>query len=129
MLTYICSTRNWQLLLILTLWNYFKSKYLLQTFNLYKIPAKEYHLVDRWAAENISFVNIISEIFRICPPNITELQNPKEDENFHILNFSFFKCPILLNVRSTIIFEKKKKCPRNTTFLYIFLYKIQNRSP
>ena len=28
--------------------------YILQTFNVYKIPAKEHHLVDRWAADVIS---------------------------------------------------------------------------
>ena len=47
MLTYICPTRNWQLFLILTHSNYFKCKNLLQTLNVFKIPPKEHHLVDR----------------------------------------------------------------------------------
>ena len=45
---------NWQLFLILRHWNVFKCKNLLQTLNVYKIPAKELHLVDRWAADEIS---------------------------------------------------------------------------
>ena len=54
LLTYICSTRNWQLFLILTHRNLFKGKNLLQTLNLFKIPPKEHHLVDRGAADEVS---------------------------------------------------------------------------
>ena len=40
--------------LIVTHLNYFKCKNLLQTLSGYKIPAKEHHLVDCWAADVIS---------------------------------------------------------------------------
>ena len=52
-LTSICATRNCQLFLILTNWNIFKFKNLLQKLDLYKIPAKELHLLDGWAADVI----------------------------------------------------------------------------
>ena len=78
---------------------------------------------------NISFVNIVLEIFRICPPNITKLQKTKQDEHFQIYNFFFFKCPILFSDSSTIILGKRKKCPRNIRFLDKFFYKVQKISP
>ena len=83
-------------------------------------------LTHRW---NISFVNIVLEILRICPRNITELQKPKEGENCQIWNFLFYKCSILLTDSSTTIFKKKKKCASNISFLYNFLNKNQNMSP
>ena len=54
MSTYICATRNWQLFFILRQWNYFKCKNLLQTLNVFEIPAQEHHLVDCLAADEIS---------------------------------------------------------------------------
>ena len=52
--THICPTRNWQLFLILTHWSYSKCKDILQTLNVYKISAKEYQVLDRWDADEIS---------------------------------------------------------------------------
>ena len=40
---------------------------LLHTLNAYQIPAKEHQVVDSWAADEIS----VLEILRICTPNIT----------------------------------------------------------
>ena len=53
--THICSTRNWQLLLILTYWSYFKCKDILQMLNVYKITAKEHQGVDHWDADECKF--------------------------------------------------------------------------
>ena len=53
LLTCICPTRNCQLFLRLTHWSFFKYKNLLQTLNIYKIHAKELHLVDRWATDEM----------------------------------------------------------------------------
>ena len=52
--TRTCLTRIWKLFLIVTLWSYWKCKDLLHTLNVYKIPAKEHKVVDRWAANEIS---------------------------------------------------------------------------
>ena len=51
--THIYPTRNLQLLLILKNWSYSKCKNILQTLNVYKIPAKEHQVVDRWDADEI----------------------------------------------------------------------------
>ena len=70
--TYICPVRNWQLFFILTHWSYCKCKDLLQTLNVYKIPAKQHQVVDRWDADEISvWQTLFCKIFIICPPNIT----------------------------------------------------------
>ena len=52
--THVCLTRNCQLCLIITLWNYSKCKGLLHTLNVYKTPAKEHKAVDHWAADKLS---------------------------------------------------------------------------
>ena len=70
--TVICPTKNLQLFLILAHRSYPKCKDVLIMFNVYKIDAKEHQAVCLWVAdENNSLVNIVLEIFRICPPNIT----------------------------------------------------------
>ena len=46
--------RNWQLFLTLTLWSYSKCKDVLHTFNVYKIPAKDYKIVHRWTVDEVS---------------------------------------------------------------------------
>ena len=70
--TVICPTKNLQLFLILAHRSYSKCKDVLIMFNVYKIDAKEHQAVCLWVAdENNSLVNIVLEIFRICPPNIT----------------------------------------------------------
>ena len=51
--THIYPTKNLQLLLILKNWSYSKCKNILQTLNVYKIPAKEHQVVDRWDADEI----------------------------------------------------------------------------
>ena len=53
--------------------------------NVYKIFAKEHKVVFHWATDEISvFVNIVLEIFKICPPNITKLQKAKEEKDSYI---------------------------------------------
>ena len=52
--THVCLRRNLQLFLILTLWSYSKWKGILNTLNVYKIPAKDYKIVDRWTADKVS---------------------------------------------------------------------------
>ena len=52
--THICPMRNWQLFLILTHWSYSKYKKILQTLYVYKIPAEEHQVVQRWGADEIS---------------------------------------------------------------------------
>ena len=52
--THICPTRNWQLYLILTHWSYSKCKDILQTLNIYKIPARKHQAVGCWAPDEIS---------------------------------------------------------------------------
>ena len=52
--TPVCLRRNCQLFLILTLWSYSKCKDLLDTLNVYKIPAKEQKVVDCGAADELS---------------------------------------------------------------------------
>ena len=70
--TVICPTKNLQLFLILAHRSYSKCKDALIMFNVYKIDAKEHQAVCLWVAdESNSLVNIVLEIFRICPPNIT----------------------------------------------------------
>ena len=59
LLTCICPTRNCQLFFRLTHWNYFKCKNWLLTLNIYKIHAKELHLVDRWATDEVSVSQIL----------------------------------------------------------------------
>ena len=54
--THVCLRRNWQLFLILTLWSYSKCKDILHTLNICKITAKDYKIVDRWAADEISLL-------------------------------------------------------------------------
>ena len=54
--THIYPTRNLQLPFILTQWSYSKCKYILQTFNVFKISAKEHQAVDRWEAGEISLL-------------------------------------------------------------------------
>ena len=49
----MCPTKNWQLFFILTHWSYSKCKDILQTLNVYKIPAKERQVVDRWDGDEI----------------------------------------------------------------------------
>ena len=49
-----CPTRNSQLFFILTHWSYSKCKDILQTLNVYKIPAKEHQVVDHSDADEIS---------------------------------------------------------------------------
>ena len=49
-----CPTRNSQLFFILTHWSYSKCKDILQTLNVYKIPAREHQVVDRWDADERS---------------------------------------------------------------------------
>ena len=51
---HICLTRNWQLLLMLTYWSYSKCKDILHMLNVYKIPAKEYAIVDRRDGDEVS---------------------------------------------------------------------------
>ena len=50
----IYPTKNLQLLFILTNWSYSKCKNILQTLNVYKIPAKENQVVDCWDAHETS---------------------------------------------------------------------------
>ena len=70
--TVICPMRNLQLFLILAHRSYSKCKDILIMFNVYKIDTKEHQVVDRWMADqNTSLVNIVLEIFRVCPPDIT----------------------------------------------------------
>ena len=57
--THACFRRNWKLFLILKFWNYRKCKVLLHTLNVYKIPAKEHKVVDHWAADEISVLQIM----------------------------------------------------------------------
>ena len=54
MQTHICPMENWQLLFILTHWSYSKCKDILQTLNVYQIPAKDNHVVDHRDADEIS---------------------------------------------------------------------------
>ena len=118
---HICLWRNCQLFLTLRHWNYSKCKDILNTLNVYKIPAKA-HQVDcsshRWI---INFENIVLKLLTMSPPNITKLQKTKENENCPIYNFFFFKCPIRLGDNSRIFFRKTKKYPLNIRFLYQFL--------
>ena len=51
--THVCLRRSWQLFLILTLWSYSKYKDILHTLNVYKIPVKDYKIVDRWTAGEV----------------------------------------------------------------------------
>ena len=51
--THICPTKNWQLFFIIRHWSYSKCKDILQTLNVYQIPAKEHQVVDRWDADEI----------------------------------------------------------------------------
>ena len=57
--THACLRINCKLVLILTLSTYSKWKDLLYTLNVYKIPAKEHKVVDRWAADEISISQIM----------------------------------------------------------------------
>ena len=57
--TDICATRNSQLFFILTHWSYSKCKDILQTLNVYKIPAKEHQIAYRWDADEISVSQIL----------------------------------------------------------------------
>ena len=52
--THIYPTKNLQLLLILKNWSYSKCKNILQMLNVYKIPAKEHQVVDRWDGDEIT---------------------------------------------------------------------------
>ena len=45
--TRICRTRSWHFILTLTRCSYSECKDILQTLNVYKIPAKEHQVVDR----------------------------------------------------------------------------------
>ena len=56
---------------------------------------KKKHVVlsRRW---NISFRNIVLEIFRIFPPSITKLRKTKEVKNFQICNFFFLSAQYVL---------------------------------
>ena len=53
--THICPARNWQLFLILTHWSYCKCEDTLHTLNVFKIPAKEHQVVDRWSGDEYQF--------------------------------------------------------------------------
>ena len=53
--THICPARNWQLFLILTHWSYCKCEDILHTLNVYKVPAKEHQVVDRWSGDEYQF--------------------------------------------------------------------------
>ena len=44
---------------MLTHWSCSKCKDLLQTLNVYKIPAKEHQVVDRWDADEISVSKVL----------------------------------------------------------------------
>ena len=46
-------------------------------------------LKRRW---NITFTNILLEVFRICPANIPLLQKTNQDKNCQIENLFSFKC-------------------------------------
>ena len=71
--------------------------------------------------KEISFGSIFLEIFTICSPNTTELQETKEDKNCQIYTFLFFNSPISHSDRSRIIFRKRKNCTLNIRFLYQFI--------
>ena len=64
-------------------------------------------------------------MFRICPPNIKELQKSKEDRNCHIYNSVFFKCPIRLTDNRTINFRKRKECLLIQDFYIRFCIKFK----
>ena len=132
--THISPRKNLQLFFILASWSYPKCKDILQRYIYWRWmymkflqkTSGRWLLSGRW---NISFVNMVVKIFRICPSNITKLQKTKEDRNCQIYNFFFFKCPTLLSVSRAIILKKTKKYPLKITFLYKFLFKVQNISP
>ena len=52
--THICPTKNWQLLFILRYWSYSKCKDILQTMDVFKIPAKEHQVVGHSDPDEIS---------------------------------------------------------------------------
>ena len=54
--------------------------------NFCKRTSGNWPMCRRW---DISFVNIVLEIFRICPLNIRYLQKTTEDKVCHIYNFFF----------------------------------------
>ena len=52
--THICRTKNYQLFFILRYRSYSKCKDMLQTMNLFKIPAKEHQVVGHSDPDEIS---------------------------------------------------------------------------
>ena len=82
--------------MILSHWSYSKWKDILHTLNIYKNPPKEHQVVEWWAVDEISVVNIVVEIFRVCPPNIMKLQKPKEEKNCRIWNLFFLSVQYVL---------------------------------
>ena len=50
----ICPTRNGEIFLMLTHWSCSKCKDILQTLNVYTIPAKEHQVVDLWDGDEVT---------------------------------------------------------------------------
>ena len=70
---------------ILSQWSYSKCKDILQTLNVYKISAKEYQVVDRWDADEISASKIIFWKYLQYVPVI--LRNYKKLNRMKIVRF------------------------------------------
>ena len=67
-------------------------------------------------------------MFRICPPNITELKKAKEDKFCQSFNYFYFKCAINLRDYCKKMFRETKTCPLNITFLRKFFHRVFTRS-
>ena len=128
--THIYLRTNCQLFLMLTHWSYSKCKYMLPKLNVDKIPAKKHQVVDRWAADEISVLEILfSKYLEYVLLILRNYKKLKRTNFFRFTISSFFKCPIRLSDNSNIIFIKRKKCLLKIRVLYKFLCRAQNMSP
>ena len=110
--TDICPTRNSQLFFILTHWSYSKCKDILQTFNVYKIPAKEHQGAYRQDAEEISVSQILFWKYLEYVPLI--LQSYKKLNNSKIVGFkssSFLSAQYFLVTAAQQFLRKGKSVP------------------
>ena len=98
--------------------------------NVYKVPAKEHQVVDSWAADKMSFSEILFWKYVEYVPLI--LHNSKKLRRKEFVRFGVFfnfKCAIKLSANCTIIWRRTIMYLLKITILLKFLRRVKNMFP
>ena len=111
MTTYVCPRRDYNLLLIITHWSYFKCNDMLHSLNVYKSFSNKLQVVDSWASYQMPVSEILFwKYLKYVPLLLPTCKRLKRTKLAKFKIFSYFKNPIKLpancriNCRKTITF-------------------------